>query len=55
MCELVRALIKRGQSMNIANFSTWNLQEQSRKSYVASNQANKELMIPRMFSCELCQ
>ena len=55
MCELARALVKRGRSMNIATFSTRNLQEQGRKSYVASNQANKELMIPQMFSCELCQ
>ena len=41
--------------MNIATFSTWDLQEQSRKSYVASYQLNEELVIPLMFSRELHQ
>ena len=36
MCELARALINRGWSINIATFSIWDLQEQCRKSYVAS-------------------
>ena len=40
--------------MNIATFSPWDLQEQGHKSYVASNRANEELVIPRMFSHELC-
>ena len=41
MGELARVLINRGQSMNIAIFSTRDLQEQCRKSYVASYQANQ--------------
>ena len=41
--------------MNIAIFSTQDLQEQGCKSYVASYQANEELVIPRMFSRELRQ
>ena len=36
VCELTRALVNRGQSMNIATFSTWDLQEQCHKSYVAT-------------------
>ena len=36
VCELTRALVNRGRSMNIAIFSTWDLQEKCRKSYVAS-------------------
>ena len=37
VCELTRALVSRGRSMNIiATFSTWDLQEQCRTSYVAS-------------------
>ena len=37
MCELARALplVNRGRSMNIATFSTQDLQEQDHKSYVA--------------------
>ena len=45
MCELVRASVNRGLSMNIATFSIWDLREQGRKSYVASYQANEELVI----------
>ena len=41
MGELARVLINRGRSMNIAIFSTRDLQEQCRKSYVASYQANQ--------------
>ena len=36
VCELTRALVSHGQSMNIATFSTWDLQEQCHTSYVAS-------------------
>ena len=36
VCELTRALVNRGRSMNIATFSTQDLQEQCHKSYVAS-------------------
>ena len=36
VCELTRALVNHGRSMNIATFSTRDLQEQCRKSYVAS-------------------
>ena len=35
VCELARALVNRGPSMNIATFST-DLQEQCHKSYVAT-------------------
>ena len=45
MCELARALVNHGRSMNIATFSTQDLREQGRKSYVATYQANKELVI----------
>ena len=41
--------------MNITTFSTRGLQEQGRKSYVASYRVNKELVAPRMFSRELRQ
>ena len=41
--------------MNIATFSTWDFREQGRKSYEASYQANKEVVVPQMFSQELCQ
>ena len=41
MCELTRALVNRGQSMEIATFLTRDLQEQCHKSYVASYRANK--------------
>ena len=41
MCELARALVNRGRSMKIVTFSTWDLQEQCCKSYVASYQANE--------------
>ena len=41
MCELAIALVNRSQSMKIATFSTWDLQEQFRKSYVAGYWANK--------------
>ena len=44
VCELARALVNRGQSMKIATFSSWDLQEQCRKSYVASYWANEELI-----------
>ena len=43
MCELARALVNRGQSMNIATFSTQDLQEQCRRSYIASYQANERI------------
>ena len=36
VCELTRTLVNRGRSMNIATFSIRDLQEQRRKSYVAS-------------------
>ena len=55
MCELARALVNRDWLMNIATFSTWHLQKQGCKSYVASYWVNKELVILRMFSCELRQ
>ena len=55
MCELARALVNRGWSMNVATFSTQDMQEQGRKFYVASYRVNKELVIPQMFSHELCQ
>ena len=51
----LRALVNRSRSMNIATFSTRDLREQGRKSYVVSYWANKELVIPRMFSHKLCQ
>ena len=55
-CELARALVNHGQSMNIAIFSTWDLREQGRrKSYVARYWANEELLILQMFSCKLRQ
>ena len=50
MNELARALVSRGQSMKIATFSTQDLQEQCRKSYVASYRVNEELVISQMFS-----
>ena len=53
MCKLARALVSRGQAMNIATFSLQDLQEQGRESCVASYWANEELEIPRMFSREL--
>ena len=55
MCELARALVNRGQSMNIATFSTRDLREQGRKSNVTNYHANKEMVMSRMFSCELNQ
>ena len=55
MCELARALVNCGQSMKIATFSTRGLQEQCRKSYVASYRANEDLVISQTFSRELCQ
>ena len=57
MCELARVLVNHGRSMNLAILSQLGiiLQEQGRKSYVASYWANKELVIPRIFSHELCQ
>ena len=36
VCELTKAVVNRSRSMNIATFSTQDLQEQCRKSYVAS-------------------
>ena len=53
MCKLARALVSCGQLMNIATFSPQDLQEQGRKSYVASYWANEQLEIPQIFSCEL--
>ena len=41
MYELARALVNHGQLMKIATLSTWDLQEQCRKSYVASYRATK--------------
>ena len=38
--------INRSQSLDITTFSTQDLQEQGRKSYVASYRANEELVIP---------
>ena len=55
VCELARVLIISGQSMNIAAFSTRDLQEQGRKSCEASYWANEELVVPRMFSSKLRQ
>ena len=55
MCELARALVNRGWSIKIATFSTWDLREQYRKSYLASYRANEELVLSRMFSRELRQ
>ena len=55
VCELARALVNCGRSMNVATFSTRNFREQVRKSYEASYRLNEELVIPRMFSCEICQ
>ena len=55
MCELARALINCGRLMKIATFSTRDLQEQCRISYVASYRVNKELVILRMFSRKLRQ
>ena len=40
-----KALVNRGRLIKIATFSTWDLQEQCCKSYVASYRANKELVI----------
>ena len=47
--------INHSQLMHIATFSTQDLREQVCKSYVASYQANKELVIMQMFSRELYQ
>ena len=55
MCRFARAMVNRGQSMNTATFSTQNLREQGRKCYVASYRANKELVIPQIFSRKLRQ
>ena len=55
VCEITRALVNCGRSMNIAAFSTQDLRQQGRKSYVASYRVNEELLIPQMFSRELCQ
>ena len=52
---VARVLVNHDRLMNIATFSTWDLQEQGHKSYVASYWVNKELVILRMFSCELHQ
>ena len=53
VCELARALVNCGRSMKIATFSTRDLQEQYRKSYVASYRANKELVISRTTSIKI--
>ena len=42
----LRALVNHSRLMNIATFSTWNLQEQGCKSYVASYWVKEELVIP---------
>ena len=42
VCELTKALVNHGQSMNIATFSTRDLQEQCHKSYVASVISGKQ-------------
>ena len=42
VCKLARALVNRSQLIQIATFSTWDLQEQFCKSYVASYWANQE-------------
>ena len=56
VCELARALvINRGRSINIATFSTRDMREQGRKSYVAGYRTNEEFVIPRMFSRQLSQ
>ena len=55
VCELARAFVNFSRSMKIATFSTQDLQEQCHKSYIASYQANEELVISRMFSRKLCQ
>ena len=43
MGELARALVNHGRLMKIATFSTWDLQEQCCKSYVANYRANEEI------------
>ena len=55
MCVLARALVNHGQSVNITDFSTWDLREQGHKSYAANYRANKELVTPQMLSRELRQ
>ena len=37
MCELARALVNHGWSMNIATFSTQDLREQGHKSYTITS------------------
>ena len=46
VCKLARALIAVGQWILLSTFSTLDLREQGHKSYVASYQANEELVIP---------
>ena len=46
MCELARVLVNHGR----LTLSTRDLQEQCRKSYVASYWTNEELVISRMLS-----
>ena len=41
MCGLARALVNHSRSMKIATFSTRDLLEQCRKSYVASDRVNE--------------
>ena len=53
--KLARALVNHDWSMKIATFSTRDLQEQCRKSYVASYRTNKKLVISGIFSRKLCQ
>ena len=55
VCELARVLIISGRPMNIAAFSTRDLRKQGRKSCEAGYWANEELVVPRMFYCELRQ
>ena len=42
VCELIRAVVNRSQLMNIATFSTHDLQEQCCKSYVTSIISGKQ-------------
>ena len=54
VCELARVLIISGWLMNIAAFSTRDLREQGCKSCEDSHWVSKKLVVPRMFSRELC-
>ena len=54
VCELARSLVNHGWSMNIAP-SQLRIGEKGSNSYVDSYRANKELVIPQIFSCKLRQ